>query len=116
MNCRIGPNGECPHVDHCVGNRRCMAGVGRSSRTSPLDAARSAVTERQENYGKPRENFQHIATLWKSAFGWDVTPEQVAVAMMLMKVSRLLRTPGHEDSAVDIAGYIEAYSMLREEK
>lgn len=107
------PWGECSLEEHLQdGGCRKVTIVPR---ISPLDAAREAVGERQENYGKPRQNFQHIADLWKAAFGWDVTPEDVAIAMILMKVSRLYRTPSHADSAVDIAGYIEAYSMLQHE-
>jgi hypothetical protein len=38
-------------------------------------------------------------------FGQTVTPEQVALAMTCLKVARLIETPDHEDSWVDIAGY-----------
>lgn len=88
----------------------------RKQRTAPsaevLERAARAVYEREENYGDPLKHFDHIAGLWRSFFGWDVTGEQVALAMVLLKLSRLYRTPGHEDSAVDVAGYIEAYSMV----
>ena len=36
--------------------------------------------------------------------GQDVTPEQV-LCMTCLKVARLMETPKHEDSWVDIAGY-----------
>ena len=78
----------------------------------PLDRAREAVHGgRQENYGHPADNFEHIASLWRALFGWEVNAEDVALAMVLLKLSRLYRTPGHEDSSTDIAGYIEAYEM-----
>lgn len=76
---------------------------------SPLEEALKAVTQRAENYGDQADNFEHIASLWRALFGWDVEPEDVALAMMLLKISRLKRTPGHTDSVVDIAGYAHCY-------
>ena len=35
----------------------------------------------------------------------NVTPEQVVLCMTCLKVARLMETPKHEDSWVDIAGY-----------
>jgi len=88
--------------------------MGEASRVCPLIRAADAVYgERPENYGHPAENFEHIASLWRALFGWDVVAEDVALAMVLLKLSRLKRTPGHEDSATDVAGYIEAYWMIR---
>jgi len=37
--------------------------------------------------------------------GQSVTPEQVVLCMTCLKVARLMETPDHEDSWVDIAGY-----------
>ena len=48
---------------------------------------------------------QRIASLWSVVLGQDVTPEQVALCMTCLKVARLMETPAHEDSWVDIAGY-----------
>jgi len=70
-----------------------------------LEAAKNAVVERGENYGGVRENHQRIAALWSVVLGQDVTPEQVVLCMTCLKVARLMETPDHEDSWVDIAGY-----------
>ena len=70
-----------------------------------LREAISAVAERGENYGDVRENHQRIAALWSVVLGQDVTPEQVVLCMTCLKVARLMETPKHEDSWVDIAGY-----------
>jgi hypothetical protein len=35
----------------------------------------------------------------------NITPEQVALCMVAVKLSRLVETPGHYDSYVDICGY-----------
>jgi len=70
-----------------------------------LEAAIHAVEARGESYGGVRENHERIAALWSVVFGLDVTPEQVVLAMTCVKVARLLETPTHEDSWIDIAGY-----------
>lgn len=70
-----------------------------------LQAAMAAVAERGENYGDVRQNHQRIAQMWSVVFGQEVTPEQVVMAMTCMKIARLIETPDHEDSWVDICGY-----------
>ena len=69
-----------------------------------LEAAINAVEARGENYGDVRQNHQRIAALWSVVLGQDVTPEQVALCMTCLKVARLIETPDHEDSWIDIAG------------
>ncbi len=70
-----------------------------------LDAAIAAVEARGENYGSVLENHERIAALWSVVFDQRVTPEQVVLAMTCLKVARLMETPSHEDSWVDICGY-----------
>ena len=70
-----------------------------------LAAAIHAVEARGESYGDVRQNHQRIAALWSVVLGQDVTPEQVALCMTCLKVARLIETPAHEDSWIDIAGY-----------
>lgn len=59
---------------------------------------------RELDYGSAERNLSRIAELWTAAFGWDVTPRQVALAMVLLKVARDTHRPKH-DNLVDIAGY-----------
>lgn len=75
-----------------------------------LDAAR-VVAERGRVYGDAASNMATTAQLWSIVLGVDVTPEQVALCLVQVKVARLLVTPGHADSALDIAGYA---AILRE--
>lgn len=73
-----------------------------------LDAAREAVMkDRNTDYGNPEDNFQDIANLWSSYLKPVVviTPHDVAVMMVLLKVSRLAKSPSKADHWVDIAGY-----------
>ena len=71
-----------------------------------LETAKSYVCgPREETYGSAHENFGRIASLWSAYLGCTVSPAQVACMMVLMKMSRLDKTPDHIDSWVDIAGY-----------
>jgi len=69
------------------------------------EAERTIVYHRASEYGDAKGNFQKIANLWRDAFGWDVHPYQVALAMDLVKTARLTANPKHHDSWVDKAGY-----------
>ena len=37
--------------------------------------------------------------------GWDISKEDVAVIMMILKICRLKTSPAKADSWIDIAGY-----------
>lgn len=75
------------------------------NKTDALQRALTAVEERGESYGDVRENHERIADLWSVVFGHPIEPEQVALAMTCVKIARLIETPDHADSWVDIAGY-----------
>ncbi len=74
------------------------------------DMLRTAATlvggQRAKDYGDKTENHQRIADLWNY---WlrtvHITAYDVAIMMLLLKVARLMHTPGHSDSHIDIAGY-----------
>lgn len=76
------------------------------NRSEILDMAKEIVNgARQENYGKPEQNFTNIANYWTLYLGRHVTSTDVALMMILMKLARLQNKPTHEDSWVDICGY-----------
>lgn len=61
--------------------------------------------QRAKDYGDACENFQRIADLWAPILRTPVTAEQVALCMAQVKIARLITSPGHEDSWIDLAGY-----------
>ena len=75
------------------------------NRESILNTAIQATKDRGKDYGRPSENFERIAKLWTAYKGKRFTPQDVGMMMMLVKISRLMESPMHEDSWIDIAGY-----------
>lgn len=66
-----------------------------------------AITHRDRNQtnGDPGPHFVQLARLWSAYLGTDIGPQDVAALLILLKVSRLSRSPGERDHWVDICGY-----------
>ena len=61
--------------------------------------------ERANDYGDAYLNHKRIADLWAPILDKDITVKQVYACMIAVKISRLIETPDHEDSWIDICGY-----------
>jgi hypothetical protein len=70
-----------------------------------LSETLQVIRNRGANYGPIKPNHERIAALWSTLLEHPVTPVQVAMCMVGVKLARLMETPDHVDSAVDIAGY-----------
>jgi hypothetical protein len=78
------------------------------------EAERIISNDRNKSYGEPDEDFQRIAGI-ASAMGFridagggeirELRGSDVATFMIALKLSRLMWSPGHRDSWLDIAGY-----------
>jgi hypothetical protein len=71
--------------------------------------------ERQETYGHPLDNLGLTAALWSVAFGRKFSPEDVSMAMILVKLARELHMP-KRDNLVDICGYARTMEQIRHER
>ncbi|QJD51357.1 hypothetical protein SEA_RAWRGERTHAT_53 [Mycobacterium phage RawrgerThat] len=69
-------------------------------------AADLVNNDRNAVYGDAEQNFTETGALWAVVFGHEVTAEQVAICMALVKVARLIKTPNHADSWTDGVGYL----------
>ena len=76
-----------------------------------LRQAASVVANRRRAYGEPRSSMDLVARRWSITLGHAVTPAEVALCLIDLKLARLAHDPSHLDSMVDIAGYA---AVLRE--
>ncbi len=86
------------------------------SESALLEAERLVNGARQSTYGHPFDDFSRTASIWRGILGIEVTPEQVALCMIGVKMSRLCTSPAHRDSYVDIAGYAGTYEKVAERR
>jgi len=71
---------------------------------------------KQGDYGHPLDNFTLTGKLWGAYLGiGDISPEDVAILKVLMKVSRE-KNKHIRDNHVDIAGYAETAEMIHHER
>jgi hypothetical protein len=76
------------------------------------EADRIVNGQRREDYGGPFESFSDIGAGWAMVLGHPVTPEQVALCMIQLKVARAKNGGFHRDSFVDIAGYAQCAEFI----
>lgn len=69
-----------------------------------IAAAKEAISDRHKKNDIPERNFERIAKVWSALLNIDITPEQVALMMIGLKVVREAFTH-QNDNLVDIVGY-----------
>lgn len=69
---------------------------------------------RQNTYGDFYDNHERIAGLWSEYLMLEerLTPEQVAVCMALVKISRIANDSTHTDNYIDAIAYIAGAGEL----
>lgn len=70
-----------------------------------LRRAADILAIRSKTYGDPRQSMAAIAARWSVTLGHPVTPAQVALCMIDLKLTRLVRDSRHLDTIRDVAGY-----------
>lgn len=65
----------------------------------------NVIAQRSTQYGDVIPSMTAIATRWSVTLGRSVTPAQVVLCLLDLKLARLAHDPAHEDSAVDVCGY-----------
>ncbi|WP_099865941.1 DUF6378 domain-containing protein [Pararhizobium haloflavum] len=71
-----------------------------------LREAANVVIERRRTYGDPSVSMDMVAKRWSITLRRPVTPAEVALCLVDLKLARLAHDPGHHDSLVDVAGYV----------
>jgi hypothetical protein len=86
--------------------------MSTNPRTSLLQEAESLVNgARDQQYGDPNDDFRKTALMWNVYINAirkerpHLLPHDVAVLMMLLKISRIAWSPDKRDNWADLAGY-----------
>lgn len=100
----------------------CFSKVGGTKKPLLQRANELIGGDRQKDYGGKLQNFSQIAMLWTGTFATKLAPgqaftaEDVALGMMQVKIARLAKSPDHEDSILDVAGYAGCYEAVQNER
>jgi hypothetical protein len=70
-----------------------------------LQQAAAIIAERSAAYGHAAASMSTVAARWSITLGHTVTPAQVVLCMIDLKLARLAHNPKHLDSALDVLGY-----------
>lgn len=94
--------------------------VTKGKKMSLLDrfdaACRSVTVDRREIYGRPRDTYRRIAAMRAIIDECPDVEVREILGMIATKIVRLVQTPSHLDSWIDIAGYSRCGVMLLDER
>ena len=78
-------------------------------RDNILDSAKSVINNRGNEYGPVEENWKRTANILNGILDKKLkeplSPADVGMIMIGVKMARLCNTPEHRDTQIDIAGY-----------
>ena len=70
------------------------------------------VAERGTAYGDAAASMATVAARWSLTLGNPVTPAQVVLCLIDLKLARLAHNPTHHDSIADVIGYAALMSEI----
>jgi len=70
-----------------------------------LRNAEAIANARDIEYGSPNVSMLRISKLWSEYLGYPVDPHEVAICMLLLKISRISEQAEHKDSYYDLINY-----------
>lgn len=76
------------------------------NRIETLDSAKKIITtDRDDQYGRPEDNFQRISIMWSAYLGVQLEAKDVAAMMIMLKTARIASGHNKDDNWIDICGY-----------
>ena len=79
-----------------------------------LDNVVKIIHARGVSYGHPISQHKRIAELWSAYLGYPIQPNEVAICMALVKISRQAEDPRIDDNYTDALGYIAIAKTVTE--
>jgi len=83
------------------------------SATDWLESASDTLRERGSEYGDPRYNLLRIFKLARILGVQLRDPADIAIVFLATKLSRIVESPGRQDSYLDLLGYSSILAQLR---
>ena len=83
-----------------------MAKLMSTTTEKLFDNVIKTIHARGVNYGHPITNHKRIAELWSAYLGYPIQPNEVAICMALVKISRQAEDPTIVDNYEDCLAYI----------
>lgn len=77
-----------------------------------MDAAGALTAERGSVYGHPQEDFGRVVHMAEPLAQCKDAVLRHVLYMIIVKICRLIVTPNHEDSWLDIVGYARTAAMI----
>lgn len=77
-----------------------------------MDQVGALVAERGSVYGHPEEDFSRVSTMALPLKSCKDPILRHVMYMIVVKICRLIVTPNHEDSWLDIVGYARTAAMI----
>jgi hypothetical protein len=74
----------------------------------------ATLHQRGTDYGHPIGNHKRIAELWSAYLNYPIQPNEVAILMCLVKISRQAEDPRVADNYTDALGYIAIAKTITE--
>ena len=78
-------------------------------------ALKLTTGDRHDEYGDCSIELDRVATMWSVIFETEITSNQVALAMIALKITRQMHG-NKRDNWVDIAGYARIGDIVNQEK
>ena len=78
-----------------------------------IEDARDTLNDRGFEYGDPRDNLLRIYNLARILGVQLRDPSDVALLFIATKLSRMVESPGREDSYLDLVGYAAILARTR---
>ena len=99
-------------VGGCGGNCTCQS---KNDESVLAEADYLINNDRNQSYDHPLDNFTRIAQIWTAILGYKISPEQVGLCMVGVKLAREAYQP-KRDNLVDGAGYFGTIQMIKDER
>ena len=81
-----------------------------------MDEAAALTAERGSVYGHPQDDFSRVAHMTTPLAGCRDPILRHVLYMIIVKICRLITTPDHQDSWLDIVGYARTAAMVLDKR